>query len=49
MAVLGILFHFLPLQLLGQAIRRIPITRFLAILIGYLLAHWSESRNGGWW
>jgi len=39
LAVLGILFHFLPLQLLGQAIRRVPVTRFVAILIGYLLAH----------
>ncbi len=39
LAVLGILFHFLPLQLLSQAIRRVPVTRFVAILIGYLLAH----------
>lgn len=39
LVVLGILLHFLPLQLLGEAIRRVPITRFLAILIGYLLAH----------
>jgi len=39
LAVLGILFHFLPLDLLRQAIRRVPLTRFVAILIGYLLAH----------
>jgi uncharacterized protein (TIRG00374 family) len=38
-AVLGILIHFLPLQLLGEAIQRVPLTRFLAILLGYLLAH----------
>jgi glycosyltransferase 2 family protein len=37
--VLGILIHFLPLQLLGEAIQKVPLTRFLAILIGYLLAH----------
>lgn len=39
LAVLGILIHFLPLQLLGEAIQRVPLTRFLAILLGYLLAH----------
>src|SRR5271157_3123084 len=39
LVVLGILLHFLPLQLLGEAIRRVRITRFVAILIGYLLAH----------
>jgi glycosyltransferase 2 family protein len=39
LGVLGILIHFLPLHLLGQAIERVPLTRFLAILIGYLLAH----------
>ncbi len=39
LVVLGILLHFLPLQLLGEAIGRVPITRFVAILIGYLLAH----------
>jgi glycosyltransferase 2 family protein len=39
LAVLVVLFHFLPLHLLGEAIRRVPITRFVAILIGYLLAH----------
>ncbi|MGB7846126.1 MAG: lysylphosphatidylglycerol synthase transmembrane domain-containing protein [Candidatus Acidiferrum sp.] len=37
--VLGILLHFLPLHLLGEAIQRVRWTRFLAILLGYLLAH----------
>jgi uncharacterized protein (TIRG00374 family) len=39
LVVLGILFHFLPLHLLGEAIQRVPLTRFLAVLLGYLLAH----------
>jgi uncharacterized protein (TIRG00374 family) len=39
LAVLGILTHFLPLHLVSEAIRRVPLTRFLAILLGYLLAH----------
>jgi glycosyltransferase 2 family protein len=39
LAVLGILIHFLPLQPLSEAIRRVPFTRFVAILLGYLLAH----------
>jgi uncharacterized protein (TIRG00374 family) len=39
LAVLGILIHFLPLHLVSEAIRRVPLTRFLAILLGYLLAH----------
>lgn len=38
-AVLGILLHFLPVHLLGEAIQRVPITRFLLVLMGYLLAH----------
>jgi uncharacterized membrane protein YbhN (UPF0104 family) len=38
-AVLGILLHFLPLHLLSEAIQRVPVTRFILILIGYLLAH----------
>jgi uncharacterized protein (TIRG00374 family) len=38
-AVLGILLHFLPLHLLNEAIHHVPITRFLLVLIGYLLAH----------
>lgn len=37
--VLGILLHFLPLHLLGEAIQRVPLTRFVIILISYLLAH----------
>lgn len=37
--VLGILVHFLPFPLLLQAIRRVPLTRFLTILLLYLLAH----------
>ena len=39
LAVLGILIHFLPLHLVGDAINRVPLTRFVAILIVYLLAH----------
>jgi len=38
-AVVGVLVRFLPLQLLAQAIRRVPFTTFLAILLGYLCAH----------
>jgi glycosyltransferase 2 family protein len=37
--VLGILLHFLPVHLLSEAIQRVPVTRFILILIGYLLAH----------
>jgi glycosyltransferase 2 family protein len=37
--VLGLLLHFLPLAPLRAAIARVPLTRFVAILIGYLLAH----------
>src|SRR5271168_2049708 len=39
LTVLGMLIHFLPLQPLSEAIRRVPLTRFIAILTGYLLAH----------
>ncbi|HET6932202.1 MAG TPA: lysylphosphatidylglycerol synthase transmembrane domain-containing protein [Candidatus Acidoferrum sp.] len=38
-AVIGILLRFLPLGLLGEAIRRVPLATFLAILLGYLCAH----------
>jgi glycosyltransferase 2 family protein len=38
-AVVGILLRFLPLHLLAEAIRRVPVTTFLAILLGYLSAH----------
>src|SRR5260370_17844912 len=37
--VLGVLLHFLPLQPLRAAIARIPASRFLAVLLGYLLTH----------
>ncbi|HVS89162.1 MAG TPA: lysylphosphatidylglycerol synthase transmembrane domain-containing protein [Candidatus Acidoferrum sp.] len=37
--VLGLLFHFLPLAPLRAALARIPLTRFFAVLVGYLLAH----------
>jgi glycosyltransferase 2 family protein len=39
LAVLGILIHFLPLQPLGDAIRGVPFTRFVAALAVYLLGH----------
>jgi uncharacterized protein (TIRG00374 family) len=38
-AVLGMLLHFLPVHLLSEAIQRVPVTRFLLILVGYMLAH----------
>lgn len=38
-AVIGILLRFLPLHLLAEAIRRVPVSTFLAILLGYLCAH----------
>jgi glycosyltransferase 2 family protein len=37
--VLGLLLHFLPVAPLRAALTRVPLTRFLAVLIGYLLAH----------
>jgi uncharacterized membrane protein YbhN (UPF0104 family) len=37
--VLGVLLHFLPLAPLRSAIARVPLTRFLGVLLGYLLAH----------
>ncbi|HZC79879.1 MAG TPA: lysylphosphatidylglycerol synthase transmembrane domain-containing protein, partial [Ktedonobacterales bacterium] len=39
LVVIGLLLHFLPLAPLGAALARVPLTRFLAVLIGYLLAH----------
>src|ERR1700682_4439870 len=39
LAVLGILLYFLPLPLLWSAMQRVPVTRFIAVLLGYLLAH----------
>ncbi len=37
--VLFLLVHFLPTKPLRAALSRVPGTRFLAVLIGYLLAH----------
>src|ERR1700674_1668647 len=37
--VLGLLLYFLPVAPLSSALARVPFTRFLAVLIGYLLAH----------
>jgi uncharacterized protein (TIRG00374 family) len=39
LAVLGVLLHFLPLAPLRAAIARVPVSSFLAVLLGYLLAH----------
>ena len=38
-AVIGVLLHFLPFHLLGEAIGRVPLTTFLLALCGYLCAH----------
>jgi len=37
--VLGVLLHFLELAPLREAIARIPVSSFFAVLLGYLLAH----------
>lgn len=37
--ILAVLFHYLPLAPLRAAFARIPPTRFLAVLLAYLLAH----------
>jgi glycosyltransferase 2 family protein len=37
--ILGVLLYFLPLAPLRSAIARVPLTRFLIVLFGYLLAH----------
>jgi len=37
--ILGLLLHFLPLAPLKAAIEQVPVTRFVLILMGYLLAH----------
>lgn len=37
--VLGLLIHFLPFPLLLESIHRVPFTRFLVVLVCYLLAH----------
>src|ERR1700738_1254072 len=39
LVVLGILLHFLRLSPLRGALGQVPPSRFLAILLGYLLAH----------
>ncbi len=38
-AVLGALLHILPLEPVRGALSRVPLTRLIAILLGYLLAH----------
>ena len=37
--VLAALLHFLPWEQLKESIRRVPVTRFVVVLAGYLLAH----------
>jgi glycosyltransferase 2 family protein len=37
--ILGVLLHYLPLVPLRAAFARVPATRFLVILLAYLLAH----------
>src|SRR5579871_4754905 len=39
LAVLGALLHFIPWTQFVASIARVPLTRFAAILIGYLMAH----------
>jgi glycosyltransferase 2 family protein len=39
LVVLGVLLHFLPLGPIRAAIARVPASRFLAVLLGYLLVH----------
>jgi glycosyltransferase 2 family protein len=39
LVVLGVLLYFLPLAKLRSAIAQVPVSRFLTILAGYLLAH----------
>ena len=39
LAVVGALLHFLPTGPLRDAIARVPASRFVAVLLGYLLAH----------
>jgi glycosyltransferase 2 family protein len=39
LAVLGALLHFIPWTQFAASITRVPLTRFIAILLGYLLAH----------
>src|SRR5260370_42014912 len=44
--VIGVLLHFLPLAPLRAAIWKVPVWRFVAVLLVYLLAH---SMGGGEW
>src|SRR5260370_19745494 len=37
--VIGVLLHFLPLAPLCAAIWKVPVWRFVAVLLVYLLAH----------
>ena len=39
LVILGLLLHFLPLAPLRAAIARVPVSIFLAVLMGYLLVH----------
>src|SRR5579859_4776899 len=39
LAVIGLLLHFLPIGPLRDAVARVPASRFIAVLLGYLLAH----------
>src|ERR1700691_1764198 len=38
-AVLAVMLHFLPLDAVRRAIAQVPAWLFLAVLLGYLLAH----------
>ncbi len=38
-AVIGLLLRFLPLATVRQAIAQVPVSRFVEVLCGYLLAH----------
>src|SRR5260370_32495729 len=44
--VIGVLLHFLPLAPLRAAIWKVPVWRFVAVLLVYLLAH---SMGGAKW
>jgi uncharacterized protein (TIRG00374 family) len=39
LAVLGVLLHFLPLRQLWTALGQVPVSQFLLVLLGYVLAH----------
>jgi uncharacterized protein (TIRG00374 family) len=39
LAVVGLLLHFLPIEPLRAAIARVPASKFVLVLAGYLLAH----------